>query len=119
MVVAACTLGMYHHELYMNKSEHRVPAESGYQWVTRTLDHRTQYYRMFRMRKECFDKLHSVLQSSYGLKSTCKMTSIKALGIFLWMCASQQSVRQADNRFTRSLCIVSRKFDKVWLVCAN
>jgi len=51
MVVAACTLGMYHHELYMNKSEHRVPAESGYQWVTRTLEHRTQCYIMFRMRK--------------------------------------------------------------------
>ena len=71
---------------------------------------------MFRMRKECFNKLYSVLQSSYGLKSTCKMTSIEALGMFLWMCASQQSVRQADNRFTRSLCTVSRNFDKV-LAC--
>jgi len=97
MVVAAYTLGMYHHELHMNRSECRVSAESGYQWVTRTLDHRTHCYRMFRMRKECFDKLYSVLQSSYGLKSTCKMTSIEALGMFLWMCASQQSVRQADN----------------------
>jgi len=33
--------------------------------------------------------------------------------MFIWMCASQQSVRQADNRFTSSLHIVSRKFDKV------
>jgi len=74
MVVAAYTLGMYHHELHMNRSECRVSAESGYQWVTRTLGHRTQCYRMFRIRKECFDKLYSVLQSSYGLKSTCKMT---------------------------------------------
>ena len=57
-----------------------------------------------------------MLQSSYGLKSTCKMTSIEALGMFLWMCALQQSVRQDDNRFTCSLCTVSRKFDKV-LAC--
>ena len=88
MVVAVCTLGMYHHELHMNISEHRVLAESSYQWVTRTLDHRTQCYIIFRIRKECFDKLHSVLQSSYGLKYTCKMTSIEALEMFLWMCAS-------------------------------
>jgi hypothetical protein len=40
------------------------------------------------------------------------MTSVEALG----MCASQQLVRQADIWFTRSLCIVSRKFDKV-LAC--
>ena len=30
MVVAACTLGMYHHERHMNRTERRVPAESGY-----------------------------------------------------------------------------------------
>ena len=57
-----------------------------------------------------------MLESSYGLKSSSKMTSTEALGMFIWMCASQQSVRQADNRFTRSLCTVSRKFDKV-LAC--
>ena len=69
-----------------------------------------------RVLQECFDKLHNVLESSYGLKSSSKVTSTEALGMFIWMCASQQSVRQADNRFTRSLCTVSRKFDKV-LAC--
>jgi hypothetical protein len=31
MVIAASTLGMYHHELYLNRTERRVAAESGYQ----------------------------------------------------------------------------------------
>lgn len=70
------------------------------------------------MRREVFDKLHNLLKSSYGLKSTSKMTSIEALGMFIWMCASQQSVRQASNRFTRSLDTVHRKFDNV-LACVS
>jgi hypothetical protein len=41
------------------------------------------------------------------------MTSYETLAIFLWMCGGQQSMRQADNRFGRSLETISRKFDKV------
>jgi hypothetical protein len=41
------------------------------------------------------------------------MTSTEALALFLWMCGGQQFMRQADNRFERSLETVSRKFDKV------
>ena len=41
------------------------------------------------------------------------MTSVEALVMFLWMCGSQQSMRQADNRFERSLETCSRNFDKV------
>ena len=41
MAIVASIVGMYHHEFHMNKAERRVPLESGYQWVTRTLDHRT------------------------------------------------------------------------------
>ena len=31
ILVVASILGMYHHELYMNKTERRVAVESGYQ----------------------------------------------------------------------------------------
>jgi hypothetical protein len=31
------------------------------------------------------------------------MKSIEALAMFLWMCGAPQSMRQADNRFERSL----------------
>jgi hypothetical protein len=68
---------------------------------------------MFRMNIDCFDKLHDLLVGSYGLKSTPKMTSVEALGMFLWMCASQQSIIQAENRLIRSPGTVCRKFEEV------
>ena len=37
---------------------------------------------MFRMSQNVFDKLHNVLVESYGLKSTKRMSSIEALGLF-------------------------------------
>ena len=57
--------------------------------------------------------LHNVLVGSYGLKSTRRMSSMEALGLFLWICGAPQSVRQAEDRFTRSLETVCRKFHKV------
>lgn len=42
-------LGMYHYETYYNKGDHRVPKESGYEWVTRTLADPTYCFDMFRM----------------------------------------------------------------------
>jgi len=71
---------------------------------------------MFRMHRDVFGSLHNVLVERYGLKSTRKMTSVEALAMFLWMCGGQQSMRQADNRFERSLETCSRKFDKCWNV---
>ena len=68
---------------------------------------------MFRMHRDVFGSLHNVLVERYGLKSTRKMTSVEALAMFLWMCGGQQSMRQADNRFERSLETCSRNFDKV------
>jgi hypothetical protein len=60
-----------------------------------------------------FDNLHNLLLERYGLSATRKMTSTEALAIFLWICGGQQSMRQADNRFERSLGTISIKFDKV------
>lgn len=70
MVTLATIIGISDHKLYMNRSEYRVPLESGYQWVTRTLGNRRQCFNMFRMNRDCFDKLHNLLVGSYELKST-------------------------------------------------
>jgi len=86
MVLTASMIGMIHFDKYMNKAEYRVPKESGYEWVMRNLGNRTGCYNMFRMHRNVFDKLHNVLVESYGLKSTRKMSSVEALGMFLWIC---------------------------------
>lgn len=41
------------------------------------------------------------------------MIAVEALGMFLWMCASQQSFIQAENRLIRSPGTVRRKFEEV------
>lgn len=98
---------------YINKTPYRIPGFSGYDWIIRTLGSKTQCYRMFRMHKDVFDSLHNILSHRYGLASTRRMTSVETLAIFLWMCGGQQSMRQADNRFERSLETINRKFNKV------
>jgi hypothetical protein len=79
---AAAVIGMFHYETYMNKASYRIPAQSGYAWVMQTLGNITSCYNMFRMSRNVFDKLHSVLVESYGLTSTRRMTSVEALGLF-------------------------------------
>ena len=106
-------MGMYHFDTYMNNADYRVATESGFDWVMKTLGNRTACFNMFRMSEGIFLGLHSVLVGSYGLKSTRRMSSMEALGLFLWICGAPQSVRQAEDRFTRSLETVCRKFDKV------
>jgi hypothetical protein len=43
---------------------------------------------MFRMSKHVFESLHDVLTS------TCHMSSIEALAMFLWIIGAPQSIRQ-------------------------
>ncbi|CAO1940263.1 unnamed protein product, partial [Urochloa humidicola] len=66
-----------------------------------------------RMNRTLFEQLHTILVDKYGLMSTSKMTSVEALALFLWIIGAPQSVRQAQNRFVRSLETVHRKFDEV------
>lgn len=114
MKVAMVT-GMYY-EAYMNKGPRRVPIESGIEWVQRTLVDDKDCYNMFRMARPVFDELHDLLLKKYGLKSSPKMSSVEALGMFLWMVGAPQSFRQAENRLVRSTETISRKFDEV-LAC--
>jgi hypothetical protein len=68
---------------------------------------------MFRMTPEMFYSLHTLLRTEYGLRDTKKSTSIEALGMFLWIVGAPQSVRQAEDRFERSLGIVHSMFYRV------
>jgi hypothetical protein len=60
-----------------------------------------------------FYKLHDLLTSKCGVKSSSKSSSIEALGMFLWMLGAPQSVRQAEDRLERSLGTVHNNFYKV------
>ena len=71
---------------------------------------------MFRVEIPLFNRLHSTLVTSYGLHSSSKMTSIEALAMFLWIVGFQQTVRQAENHFRRSMETASRTFSRV-LTC--
>lgn len=109
----AAMIGTYYLELYSNKAPRRVAPESGHDWVMRTLANRTACYNMFRMHRPVFERLHSVLVESYELKSTNNMDSMECLGLFLWIVGAPQSVRQAQDRFVRSLKTVHSKFKAV------
>ncbi|RLM74404.1 uncharacterized protein C2845_PM15G21340 [Panicum miliaceum] len=108
----ALLLGMYYYT-YLEKKLPRVAKESGIEWVQKTLGNETSCYNMFRMNAPVFEMLHDVLVQSYGLKSTIRMSSREALGMFLWMIGPPEPVRQAENKFTRSMETISQKFEHV------
>lgn len=116
--IAAAAMGMYYLDKYWNKADYRIPTESGYQWVMRSLGNRTYCYQNYRMHRNVFDLLHNVLVESYGLTSTRRMSSVETLAFFLWMCGTPQGMRQAEDRLFRSKETLSRKFEKV-LNCLN
>jgi hypothetical protein len=109
--------GMYqyamHCDKYLSRAEYRVPKMSGIEWVHAKTASDKSCYNMFRMTPTMFFTLHDLLCDKYGLKSTTKSTSFEALGMFLWMVGAPQSVRQAEDRFERSLGTVSKMFNRV------
>jgi hypothetical protein len=102
-----------HIDKHLTRAEYRQPIMTGLEWVQRKLRDRKAYYSMFRMSPSMLHRLHDLLIQSYGLKSSTKSTSVEALGMFLWMVGAPQSVRQAEDRFERSLGTVSIMFNKV------
>jgi len=88
-------LGMYS-DNYLVKLPRRPSRYPGLVWVMDTLAQDTQCYNMFRVERPLFNRLHSTLVESYGLRNTRKMTSVEALAMFLWIVGSPQSVRQGE-----------------------
>jgi len=109
--------GMYdyaaHIDKYYNKAPYRQPKLSGLEWVQLKLGSAYSCYNMFRVTPELFYRLHDLLVDTYGLKSTQKSTSLEALGLFLWVLGAPQSVRQAEDRFERSLATVHNLLHRV------
>ncbi|XP_004964672.1 uncharacterized protein LOC101786969 [Setaria italica] len=112
IAMAAVMIGTYY-DTYMDKAPHRVPTVSGIEWVHETLCSRTACYNMFRMSSVLFYQLHDLLVENYGLRATRGMTTMEALGMFLWVIGAPQSLRQVEDRFVRSLETISRTFDNV------
>ncbi|XP_020396826.1 protein ALP1-like [Zea mays] len=68
---------------------------------------------MFRMRRTVFRRLHDTLVQNYGLLPSRGVSTMEALGIFLWACGGPQSFRQIRNKFGHSLETISRKYSDV------
>lgn len=120
----ALIYGMYsqyatHLDKYCNRTEYRMPKVTGLDWVEEKLCNENRCYNMFRMTPELFYKLHTLLTNDYGLKDTRKSTSIEALGMFLYIVGAPQSVRQAEDRFERSLGTVHSMFYRVLKCVVN
>jgi hypothetical protein len=108
-------LGMYSDHFFW-KLPYRIEGDSGIEWVMRTLARDNFCYNMFRVERQLFNRLHNTLVQSYGLEDSTKMSSIEALAMFLWIVGAPQPVRQAEDRFRRSLETISRTFNRV-LTC--
>ena len=64
----------------------RTMVETGIQWVERTLENSNDCFDMFCMRRTVFRRLHDTLVESYGLLPSRGVSTMEALGIFLWAC---------------------------------
>jgi hypothetical protein len=82
---------------YLNKSDYRVPKQTGIEWFEECLTYPSQFYKMFRMTSEVFWSLHDLLVGTYGLKSTNNVSSVESLAMFLWIVGGPQSFSQAEN----------------------
>jgi hypothetical protein len=87
---------------YCDKNPRRTSILSGYAWVLETLNTPDESHRMFRMNERLFIKLHDLLVSDYGLKSSIHMSSLEPLTIFLCICGQNRSNILVQNTF---LCI--------------
>lgn len=81
---SALMLGMYC-DTYWNKAPYRIATVPSIEWVQETLSNATSCYNMFRMSCTLFHQLHNLLVESYGLRATRKMSTMEALGMFLWI----------------------------------
>ena len=112
LVASIVTLIAMDHSEKCKRKRH-PPHQSGYQWVMDQLQVNKDCYNMFRMNRHVFARLHETLVENYGLKCTRHMSSVEALGMFLWMCGGPQSFITVENIFKRSTETISRKFNEV------
>jgi hypothetical protein len=85
------------------------PKLTGAQWLHMTLSDHRRCFDNLRMSRDAFLHLHHILVEGFGLKSTSQCDSKEALAIFIWTCGHDAAVREAKDRFERSLDTISRK----------
>jgi hypothetical protein len=68
---------------------------------------------MFRMNTSLFDKLHNLLESTYGLESSVHMNSMELLAIFLLVCGHGMSISSLHAILKDSTKTISQKFNDV------
>jgi hypothetical protein len=79
----------------------RPMAETGIQWVERTLESSDDCHDMFRMRRTVFHRLHDTLVHNYGLVASRGVSTKETLAIFLWACRGRNHL----DRYGTSLVI--------------
>jgi hypothetical protein len=82
-------------------------------WLKETWNTPGECHRQLRMSTKIFFDLHDLLVERYGLKPSLHMSTHEMLGIFLFVCAGNESNRKAQKRFKHSGETIHRKFDEV------
>jgi hypothetical protein len=85
------------------------PKLTGAQWVHMNLSNKKRCKNNLRISPDAFLHLHDILATSFGLESTSQCDSKEALAMFIWTCGHASAVREAQDRFERSLDTISRK----------
>jgi hypothetical protein len=71
-----------------------LPHVTGRQWVELNMRDFRKCHDNFRMTPDSFIELHDTLVRYHGLRSTQEVESCEALGMFLWVCGTQQETHQ-------------------------
>jgi hypothetical protein len=85
------------------------PKLTGAQWVHLNLSNKNRCKNNLRMSLDAFLHFHDILATIYGLESTSQCDSKEVLAMFIWTCGHASAVREAQDRFERSLDTISRK----------
>ncbi|GJZ00359.1 ALP1-like protein isoform X1 [Tanacetum coccineum] len=110
----SCDLVSAYYYKYMHKEPCMTSSQTGEAWMKEVLNgNPIRCVNAFRMHPNVFSKLCGELESSYGLKSSDKMTAVEKLGIFVYTLALGVSNRDVSERFQRSGETISRAFHEI------
>ena len=97
---------------YHDKNDPITPIQSGFSWTVERLN-TGRSPKMFRMDAHMFYRLHDLLVSTYGLRSSLHINSVESLAMFLVICGHGMSNSAINGIFSHSGETISRKFDEV------
>jgi hypothetical protein len=104
---AAASVQEYSSSLY-DKQPYHTSALSGHAWVQELLTgHPERILHVLGVRHHVFNQIINILQEQ-GEDDSREVTLEEQLSIFLYMCATGITVRQAGERFQRASDTISR-----------